>query len=57
MVPSLLLLSCESSVSLKENPDNKKKEKSAILVYLTAPSKQYSKVISAFASNDHVSNS
>ena len=27
MVPSLPLLSCESSVSVKENPDRKKKEK------------------------------
>ena len=27
MVPSLPLLSCESSVSVKENPDRKKKKK------------------------------
>ena len=27
MVPSLPLLSCESSVSVKENPDRKKKNK------------------------------
>ena len=27
MVPSLLLLSCDSSVSVKENPDRKKKKK------------------------------
>ena len=26
MVPSLSLLSCESSVSVKENPDRKKKQ-------------------------------
>ena len=27
MVPSLSLLSCESSVSVKENPDERKKKK------------------------------
>ena len=29
MVPSLPLLSCESSVSVKENPDEKKKKNTA----------------------------
>ena len=31
MVPSLPLLSCESSVSVKENPDRKKKQKNSDL--------------------------
>ena len=31
MVPSLPLLSCESSVSVKENPDRKKKKKNSDL--------------------------
>ena len=30
MVPSLLLLSCESTVSVKENPDRKKQKNSEI---------------------------
>ena len=35
MVPSLPLLSCELSVSVKENPDRKKKKKDARCVLLT----------------------
>ena len=40
MVPSLPLLSCESSVSVKENPDRKKK----IPLSLNPPSKLYGKL-------------
>ena len=33
MVPSLALLSCESSVSVKENPDRKKNKKTLYPAY------------------------
>ena len=32
MVPSLPLLSCKSSVSVKENPDRKKKKKNGLKI-------------------------
>ena len=32
MVPSLPLLSCELSVSVKENPDRKKNKKNSVLI-------------------------
>ena len=35
MVPSLLLLSCESSVFVKENPDRKKKRVSLLISSLS----------------------
>ena len=34
MVPSLPLLSCELSVSVKENPDRKKNKKKLLMVIL-----------------------
>ena len=37
MVPSLLLLSCESSVSVKENPDSKKKKNMTNYPYFVMP--------------------
>ena len=42
MVPSLLLLSCESSVSVKENSDKKKGEKTGLNRYVYDFSMDYS---------------
>ena len=59
MVPSLPLLSCESSVSVKENPDRKKKKNSDLLpmalslelrynFYIWDPSSQLSRMVFIF---------